>query len=378
MYLSIARIVSLIVALVLLGAVEGQNAISAACPAGFSSPVQVPGHGVFCYALSPASTWNGAEATCVASGAVHGHLAAWRDAGQAASVIGSCAGLVQSGSGSPSSWFVGLHSQLIVGQWQFAAGGNASSFSPPWAAGQPNASVAAGQPQTCTIASIDASSVPGSGAGLVTVPCDVAGFSALACCEAPALPVLGPCPPGFTPGIAAPHFCYASVGNGVTWDAADTLCKAAAPGASLASVIDAATASDALQYCAGRATSGAWRLGIRAADVAQTTNRRGLWLHFSSGYLSSYFYSGALDSAWVSGEPNIWWDNAAMIALFESNPADKAMIETCREHWKFNAYVFGPNNSASDSSARLYKPGDFLIHFAGVYEPLSDYARGAE
>jgi hypothetical protein len=70
---------------------------------------------------------------------------------------------------------------------------------------------------------------------------------------------------------------------------------------------------------------------------------------------------------------HIWWDNAAMIHLFETNPADKARIETCREHWKFNSYVFGPKDSADDPSTRLYRPGDFLIHFAGVYEPWNIY-----
>jgi len=70
---------------------------------------------------------------------------------------------------------------------------------------------------------------------------------------------------------------------------------------------------------------------------------------------------------------HIWWDNAAMIHLFETNPADKAKIETCHEHWKFNAYVFGPKDNADDVSTRLYRPGDFLIHFAGVYEAWNIY-----
>jgi hypothetical protein len=70
---------------------------------------------------------------------------------------------------------------------------------------------------------------------------------------------------------------------------------------------------------------------------------------------------------------HIWWDNAAMIHLFESNPADKVRIETCHEHWKFNSYVFGPKDSADDPSTRLYRPGDFLIHFAGVYDPWNIY-----
>lgn len=70
---------------------------------------------------------------------------------------------------------------------------------------------------------------------------------------------------------------------------------------------------------------------------------------------------------------HIWWDNAAMISLFEANPSDKARIETCREHWKFNSYVFGPKDSAVDHSTRLYQPGDFLIHFAGVYDAWNIY-----
>jgi len=68
-----------------------------------------------------------------------------------------------------------------------------------------------------------------------------------------------------------------------------------------------------------------------------------------------------------------WWDNAAMIKLYEANPTDKAMIETCREHWKFNSYLFGPTNDAMDRSTRLYQPGDFLIHLAGVYDPWNMY-----
>lgn len=70
---------------------------------------------------------------------------------------------------------------------------------------------------------------------------------------------------------------------------------------------------------------------------------------------------------------HIWWDNAAMIYLFENNTSDAAHIQTCSEHWKFNSYVFGPKDSATDPSTRLYRPGDFLIHFAGVYDPWNIY-----
>jgi len=70
---------------------------------------------------------------------------------------------------------------------------------------------------------------------------------------------------------------------------------------------------------------------------------------------------------------HIWWDNAAMIRLHDTVPTDKCRIHICFEHWKFNAYVFGPNNSAKDTSVRLYQHGDFLIHFAGVYDPWNIY-----
>ena len=70
---------------------------------------------------------------------------------------------------------------------------------------------------------------------------------------------------------------------------------------------------------------------------------------------------------------HIWWDNAAMLKLWETNPSDKERIETCKEHWIFNSYAFGPNNSAKDPTARLYTHGDFLLHFAGVYEPWNIY-----
>lgn len=66
---------------------------------------------------------------------------------------------------------------------------------------------------------------------------------------------------------------------------------------------------------------------------------------------------------------HIWWDNAAMIRLFEANPADNEKMETLKEHWIMNSYLYGPKDTASDTSTRLYKHGDFLLHLAGVYDP---------
>jgi hypothetical protein len=59
---------------------------------------------------------------------------------------------------------------------------------------------------------------------------------------------------------------------------------------------------------------------------------------------------------------HIWWENAAMIRLLEKVPADLARTETTAEHWKFNAYLRGLPGQ------RLWEPGCFLVHFAGVYD----------
>jgi hypothetical protein len=59
---------------------------------------------------------------------------------------------------------------------------------------------------------------------------------------------------------------------------------------------------------------------------------------------------------------HIWWENAAMIRLLETVPADLARTETTAEHWHFNAYLRGLPGQ------RLWEPGCFLVHFAGVYD----------
>jgi len=59
---------------------------------------------------------------------------------------------------------------------------------------------------------------------------------------------------------------------------------------------------------------------------------------------------------------HIWWENAAMIRLLETVPDDLAKTETTIEHWRFNAYLHGLPGE------RLWEPGCFLVHFAGVYD----------
>lgn len=101
-------------------------------------------------------------------------------------------------------------------------------------------------------------------------------------------------------------------------------------------------------------------------DACHHFNNGHLLIRGKSAWAADYFRRASQQADLLY---HIWWDNAAMIRLYETNATDKAMIETCREHWKFNSYIYGPTDKADDPTTRLYKPGDFLIHFAGVYDP---------
>ena len=59
---------------------------------------------------------------------------------------------------------------------------------------------------------------------------------------------------------------------------------------------------------------------------------------------------------------HIWWENAAMIKLLETVPDDLAHTELSNRHKLFNAYLRGVPREP------LWEPGDFLVHFAGVYK----------
>jgi hypothetical protein len=60
---------------------------------------------------------------------------------------------------------------------------------------------------------------------------------------------------------------------------------------------------------------------------------------------------------------HIWWENAAMIKLMQRNANDREHIEVTKEHKKFNAFIMGLPGEP------LWEPGDFLVHFAGIYDP---------
>jgi hypothetical protein len=58
-----------------------------------------------------------------------------------------------------------------------------------------------------------------------------------------------------------------------------------------------------------------------------------------------------------------WWENKAVCNLMASSPEDMEHIECTMEAWRFNAYLRGYRGT------RLWQPGDFLVHFAGCYDP---------
>lgn len=60
---------------------------------------------------------------------------------------------------------------------------------------------------------------------------------------------------------------------------------------------------------------------------------------------------------------HIWWENMAMIKELEENKGDQEKIQVTNQHKRFNAYLMG------NKGEPLWEPSDFLVHFAGVYNP---------
>ena len=59
---------------------------------------------------------------------------------------------------------------------------------------------------------------------------------------------------------------------------------------------------------------------------------------------------------------HIWWENAAIIKLLETNPSDLTHVEIISDHTRFNSYLQGLPGQP------LWVPDNFLVHFAGVYD----------
>uniref|UniRef100_A0A6C0D6W4 Nucleotide-diphospho-sugar transferase domain-containing protein n=1 Tax=viral metagenome TaxID=1070528 RepID=A0A6C0D6W4_9ZZZZ len=57
-----------------------------------------------------------------------------------------------------------------------------------------------------------------------------------------------------------------------------------------------------------------------------------------------------------------WWENAAVIKLIETNKSDLDKVQITSNCRLFNAYIQGLEGMP------LWQPGDFLVHFAGIYD----------
>ena len=59
---------------------------------------------------------------------------------------------------------------------------------------------------------------------------------------------------------------------------------------------------------------------------------------------------------------HIWWENAAIIRLLKTVSTDSEKIQITDDCRRFNAYLHGVPGRP------LWASGDFLVHFAGVYD----------
>ena len=57
-----------------------------------------------------------------------------------------------------------------------------------------------------------------------------------------------------------------------------------------------------------------------------------------------------------------WWENAGILKLMEQDESVRQMIQVTKEHKRFNAYLMGLDTEPK------WTQGDFLVHFAGVYD----------
>jgi len=105
-------------------------------------------------------------------------------------------------------------------------------------------------------------------------------------------------------------------------------------------------------------------------DVCGNLNSGNMLLRGKSAWLKDFINRTYQQTQFIH---HIWWENKAMIDVAEKNPQDAAKIETIADHSRFNAYLFGPKNMATDPAARLWQPGDFLLHFAGVADQWNIY-----
>ena len=100
-------------------------------------------------------------------------------------------------------------------------------------------------------------------------------------------------------------------------------------------------------------------------DICDHYNSGNMFIKVSGkDWIKRYF-----EDVWKCEEliHHIWWENAGMIKMYQTNEEHQSHIMTCKEGWLFNGYLFDSEGKCVKSSRRLWKEGDFLIHFAGVY-----------
>jgi hypothetical protein len=105
-------------------------------------------------------------------------------------------------------------------------------------------------------------------------------------------------------------------------------------------------------------------------DVCGNLNSGNMLLRGKSAWLKDFITRTYQQIQFIH---HIWWENKAMIHTAEQNPQDAAKIETITNYSLFNSYLFGPKNLATDPTVRLFQPGDFLLHFAGVADQWNIY-----
>jgi hypothetical protein len=149
--------------------------------------------------------------------------------------------------------WIGLHDSAVQGMWQFASGADSTWYlaTNPWAPGQPNHEIASnGLVEHFAHVTNWTAIMPLNdyADGLATL---TDGSPVWGCCEAAALP-LPNCPPGFY-GPDAAGYCYnaVTVAAGYSWSDASSACRALGYGASLASIVDAVTATSVLTNTCG-------------------------------------------------------------------------------------------------------------------------------
>jgi hypothetical protein len=105
-------------------------------------------------------------------------------------------------------------------------------------------------------------------------------------------------------------------------------------------------------------------------DACKHYNNGHMWIRGGSAWARDYFQR-AFEQHELTY--HIWWDNAAMIKLYDTVPEDRDKIETCYDYSKFNSYLFGLNDKSKGNAESLYQPGEFILHFAGVYQCWNIY-----